>query len=104
VRAGDDRLDAAAAEAVDRERRSLGGHARLERDVARAVDGVARSLQGVAHHGVVNLFRRDARRFERAPRRRRAQVERLHVLQGPDVLAHRRPLAAQNKDVFSHNF
>src|ERR1044072_1996670 len=38
-RAGDDRLDAAAAQTVDGQSRAVGGHARLQRDVARAVEG-----------------------------------------------------------------
>jgi hypothetical protein len=104
VRAGDDRLDAAAAEAVDGERGPVVRHARLERDVARAVDGVARGLKRVADDGVVNLLRRHARVFERAARGRRPEVNRLHVLERPDVTGHRRALAAQNEDVLSHDF
>ena len=68
--AGDDGLDAGAAEAVDGERRHLLGHAGLERHVARAVDGVARGLQRVADDGVVDLLPARCRcaRAGRAPR------------------------------------
>ena len=39
---------------------------------------------------------------ERAARRRRRQINRLHVLQSADVLGHRRPPAAQYEYVLSH--
>ena len=73
LRGADDRLDAGAAEAVERERGDFLRNARFETDVARAVDGVARGLQRVADDDVVDLFRRDAaarERFLRGERRR----------------------------------
>ena len=87
--AGDDRLDARAAQAVDGERRHLLRHAGLERHVAGAVDGVRRGLEGVAHDGVVDLGRVDARPLEEGARRVRPEVDRGDVGEGAVVLGHR---------------
>jgi hypothetical protein len=67
------------------------------------VDGVARGLQSVADDRVVDLFGRNARRFQCAARRRRSEVDGLHVLERADVPCHRRALAAEDEDVFRHN-
>ena len=70
--------------------------------MARSVDRVAGSLKRVADNRVVNLVRRNMRRRKRAARGNSAQINRRNILQRADVLAHRRSLPTQNKDITRH--
>ena len=98
LRAADRRLDAGAAQAVDRQRRHLDRHARLEPDVPRAVDRVGAGLQHVAEDDVVDPLGL-ARRCARAPRARRSRRARApRILQLAGVVRHRRARAAENED------
>ena len=74
----DDRLEAGAAEPVDRERRGLDREAGAEADVAREVDGVGGGLEDVAEDDVVDGGGLDAGAVEGGPggERRRGRWRR----------------------------
>ena len=96
----DDRLDAGAAEAVQREGRNLFGHAGLESDVTRSVDGVARGLQGVADDDVIHFLRRDAAARECFLGGDDAEVDGRDVAERAVIFGHRRACAVEDDDVF----
>jgi hypothetical protein len=94
------RLDAGAAQAIHRQRRHLDRHARLQADVARAVDGVGTGLQHVAEHDVIDVLRLDPGPLHRRPRRDRSELQRRKVLQLACVLRHGGARTTQNEDLF----
>ena len=85
----DRRLDARAAEAIDRQRRHLDRQAGLEPDVPRAIDRVGAGLQDVAEDDVIDVLRLDAGPLHRRARRDRAELDRGEVLQLARVVRHR---------------
>src|SRR5262249_50304150 len=75
-------------------------HARLEADVARAVDGVAGRLQGVADDDVVHFLGGRAAARKRFLRGDHGEVDGADVAEVAVVLGHRRPRAVDDDDVF----
>ena len=65
LRAGNDRLNAAAAETIDGQRRAIKGNTRFQGDVPRAINRVAGSLQCIADDCVIDFFGGDAGCFQR---------------------------------------
>ena len=70
--------------------------------MARAVNRVAGSLQSVTDNCMIDFLRGYAGTFQRRPRRDGRQVNRGNIFERADIFAHRRALAAQNKNVLSH--
>ncbi len=100
LRAKQDRLQARAAEPVDREGGGLLRHAGREADVPREVHGVAARLEDVAEDDLVDLVGRDLRALERALRGDDAEVGGGGVAQRAAVGAEGGARAAQDDDVF----
>src|ERR1041384_5875656 len=75
LRAGNDRLDAAAAESIHGQRGTGIRNTRFQRNMSRAVNRVTGSLQRVADDCVINLSRSYARCFERGFRGDRAEID-----------------------------
>ena len=75
-----DRLEAAATEAVERERGRLDRYPRLDRGVSRDV-GVLRDLPDAAHQDVIDLVGLDPRALDRGFDRNRAKFSRRLVLE-----------------------
>ena len=99
LRAADRRLNARSAQPVDGQGRNVNGHTGLQRDVTRTVDRVGAGLEHVADDGVIDPFRLDAGFLKRAARSDRSELESRNVLECADVIGHRRPRAAQDKDI-----
>src|SRR5438093_1076710 len=100
LRALRDRLEARAAQPVDRHGGHLDREARLETDVAGAVDRIRRGLERVAEDGVAHLGRRHVRALERVLRRDRAKLDRREVLERAAERAEARADAGEEDDVF----
>jgi hypothetical protein len=99
LRALGDRLEPRAAEAVHRDRGDFDREARLEPDVAGAIDGISGCLQRVAEDRVTDLARRNARPVERVLPGHRAQLYRRQVLERAAERAEARADAGQKDDV-----
>ena len=98
--AADGRLNAGTAQPIDRQRRHFDRHARLQPDVARAVDRVGARLQHVAEDDVIDhASGATPVRCHRRARRERAEIERRDVLELAGVFGHRRPRAAEDVDL-----
>src|SRR5438132_486998 len=100
LRALRDRLEARAAQPVDRHGGHLDREARLETDVAGTVDRIRRGLERVAEDGVAHLGRRHGRALQCMLRRHRAKLDRREVLERAAERAEARADAGEEDDVF----
>ena len=98
LRAADRRLDARAAQPIDRQRRHLDRHARLERRRAARRRPRRRWSAARCRRRRDRPLRLDAGPLHRRARRDRAELERRDVLQLAGVVGHRRARAAENED------
>ena len=94
------RLEPGPAQPVDRHGGHLDRQARLEPDVAGAVDRVRRRLECVADHHMANLTGRRSGALQRVPGRDGPELVGREVLERATERAEARPDAGQEDDVF----
>src|SRR5215510_8832415 len=102
--AGNNRLNAAAAQTVYRQRRTIERNARLQGHMPGAINRISRSLQRVPDNGVIDFFSADTGVLECTTRGDRSEVDCRNVFECADVLAHRRALTAENENILSHYY